>query len=175
MIVSADEGEVFCYAGTREQAEAAAAIVDQLATEHGWHAEVTLSHWHPTAERWEDPDVPLPDTDATRAAEHAERVAQERADSAAQGYPDWEVRIECTSRGEAGELADRLRDQGLTVVHRWSAVLAGATDEDSANALAEQLRARAPAGATVTVEGNLRAVYEDRPWRPFSILGGLAG
>jgi hypothetical protein len=27
----------------------------------------------------------------------------------------------------------------------------------------------------VTVEGNLRAVYEEGPWRPFSILGGMGG
>ena len=175
VIVSADEGEVFCYAGTREQAQAAAAIVDQLSAEHGWNAEVQMRHWHPTAERWEDPDIPLPDTDAARAAEHAERVAQERADSAEQGFPDWEVRIQCGSRSEAGELADRLREQGIVVVHRWSAVLAGATDEDSASALAQRLRGEAPTGATVTVEGNLRAVYEDRPWRQFSILGGLGG
>ena len=175
VMVSVDDGEVFCYAGTREQAEAASRTVSAIAADHGWTPEVELRHWHPTAERWEDPDVPLPDDDASRAAERAARIASERAESQQQGYPEYEVRIECASRGEAAELAERLNDEGITVVHRWHAVLAGATDEDSAEQLATRLRGEVPAGAQVTVEGNLRAVYDDGPWRPFSIFGGLGG
>ena len=175
VMVSVDEGEVFCYAGTREQAEAAARTVSTIAAGHGWAPEIELRHWHPTAERWEDPDVPLPGDDASRAAEHAARIAAERAESQQRGYPEYEVRIACSSRGQAAELAERLRDEGITVVHRWHAVLAGATDEDSAEQLAARLRGEVPAGVQVTVEGNLRAIYEDGPWRPFSIFGGLGG
>lgn len=175
VIVSVDDSELFCYAGTREQAEAAAHTVAEIAAEHGWTATVELRHWHPTAERWEDPDLPLPSDDASRAAEHAERIAAERSESHAQGYPEFEVRVQCTSRSAAAELAERLRDEGITVVHRWHAVLAGAPDEDSAEQLATRLRSEAPPGAQVTVEGNLRAIYEDGPWRPFSIFGGLGG
>ncbi len=175
VIVSSDASEVFCYAGTREQAETTAQTVTRLADEHGWNPEIELRHWHPTAERWEQADVPLPGDDAARAAERAERIAQERDESAQQGYPEFEVRVQCASRGQAGELATRLRDEGIPVVQRFSAVLVGATDEDSAEQLAERLRGEAPSGAQVTVEGNLRAVYEDGPWRPFSILGGMGG
>lgn len=175
VIVSADEGEVFCYAGTREQAEAAQRAVQQLASAHDWPVEIELCHWHPTAERWEPADVPLPEDDASRAVEHAQRIADERAESSQRGYPEFEVRIECASRGEAGKLAERLRDEGLTVVHRWHAVLAGAPDEDSAERLAVRLRGEVPAGAEVTVEGNLRSLYDDGPWRPFAIFGGLGG
>lgn len=175
VMVSAHEDEVFCYAGTREQAEAAARTVAEIAAGHGWTAKAELRHWHPTAERWEDPDVPLPTDDASRAAEHAERIASERTESSRQGYPEFEVRVQCARRGDAAELAERLRDEGIAVVHRWHAVLAGAADEDSAEQLATRLRGEAPAGAQVTVEGNLRAIYEDGPWRPFSIFGGLGG
>jgi hypothetical protein len=175
IVVTSDGPEVFCYTGTREQAEATQRAVVQLAGDEGWAAQYELMHWHPTAEQWEDADLPLPDTDAQRAQEIQERVAQERADSAEQGYPDFEVRVQCDSRGEAGHLAERLRDEGIPVVHRWSAVLVGASDEDSAAQLAERLRAEAPAGCSVTVEGNFRAIYEDRPWSPFWVLGGLAG
>ncbi len=72
-------------------------------------------------------------------------------------------------------MAVRLRNEGIPVVQRFRAVLVGATDEDSAEQLAARLRGEAPSGAQVTVEGNLRAVYEDGPWRPFSILGGMGG
>jgi hypothetical protein len=175
VIVSADEGEIFCYTATREQAEQASATIETLAANHAWSLEIELRHWHPTAERWQEADVPLPDTDAARAAERHERIEQERADSTAHGYPEYEVSVRCASRGEASALADRLRDEGMPVVQRWRAVLVGALDEDSAGQLAERLKAEAPAGSVVTVEGNLRAVYEEGPWRPFSILGGMGG
>jgi hypothetical protein len=175
VIVSADGGEVFGYTDTREQAERARTMIEALAAQHSWPAEVELRHWHPTAERWEEPDVPLPDTDAARAAERRERIEQERVDSVAQGYPEFEVRVQCASHGDASALADRLRDEGIPVVSRWRTVLVGASDEDSAAQLAKRLETEAPAGSEVTVEGNLRAVYEEGPWRPFSILGGMGG
>jgi hypothetical protein len=175
IVVSSDGPEVFAYAGTREQAEATQRAVAQLVSEHGWSVRYELTHWHPTAERWEDADLPLPATDAARAQEFQERVAQERADTAQQGYPDFEVRVQCASRGKAGELAEQLRDEGIPVVHRWSAVLVGATDETSAGQLAERLRTEAPAGCEVTVEGNLRAIYEDRPSYRFAVFGGMSG
>ncbi len=175
VIVSADGGEVFCYTGTRDQAERARTMIEAMAAHHSWPAEVQLHHWHPTAERWEAPDVPLPETDAARAAERRERIAQERLDSAAQGYPEFEVRVQCASHGDASALADRLRDEGIPVVSRWRAVVVGAPDEDTAAQLAKRLAEEAPAGCEVTVEGNLRAVYEEGPWRPFSILGGMGG
>jgi hypothetical protein len=175
VIVSADEGEIFCYTDTREQAESARALIEALAAHHSWEVQIELLHWHPTAERWEAPDLPLPDDDATRAAERRERIEQERVDSSAQGYPEFEVRVQCASRRDSSALADRLRDEGMPVVQRWRAVLIGAADEDSAAQLAERLKGEAPAGSEVTAEGNLRAVYEERPWRPFAIFGGMGG
>ncbi|MEA2214403.1 MAG: hypothetical protein QOF83_4351 [Solirubrobacteraceae bacterium] len=176
IVVSSDGPEVFCYAGSREQAEATQRAVEQVAQDAQWPApQFELTHWHPTAERWEDADLPLPETDAERADELRQRIAQERVDAERQGYPDFEVRVKCPSRGQAAELAERLRDEGIPVVHRWSAVLIGVSDEASAAQLADRLRAEVPASSDVTVEGNLRAAYEDRPWSPFFVLGGLGG
>jgi hypothetical protein len=175
VVVSVDEGEVFCYGGDRTQLESARQEVEKLAAQHGWPLEFELRHWHPTAEQWENPDEPLPSTDAERAHEHQELIASERDQSSDRGYPEFEVRVKCSSRHEAGQLADRLRAEGIPVVHRWTYVLVGALDEDGGNALAERLRGEAPAGSEVTVEGNRRAAYDEGPFRPFAWLGGLGG
>jgi hypothetical protein len=166
---------VFCYAGTRDQAERVALLIGSLAAEHGWHVESELARWHPTAEVWEDPDNPLPDSDAAQAREHAGPMRREREDTATRGYPDFEVRIECVSHGDAVELAERLEDEGIPSVRRSRYLLIGAVDEDSANALAARLRGEAPPGSLITVEGTARAVYENRPPNPFAIFGGLGG
>jgi hypothetical protein len=175
VVVSVDGSEVFCYAGTRAQAEAAGQLIRQLIARHEWRAEIELAHWHPVAEQWEPPDEAEPDSQAAAARERAERTAAERAESAEQGYPEFEVRIGCGSRGEAGELSGRLEQEGIPNVHRWSYVLIGATDEESAQRLAERLRNEVPAANQITVELNLRSVWEERPGNPFAVLGGLAG
>jgi hypothetical protein len=175
VVVSVDGPEVFCYTGTRDQAEAAEKLIGRLAQEQGWTVRAQLRHWHPTAERWEDPDAPLPTEGAGAAEERADRSAQERAESAEQGYPEFEVRIRCDGRSQAGELSDRLSHQDIPNLHRWNYVLVGATDEDSARALAQWLTGEVPAKATITVERNPRAIYDELPRSPFSVLGGLGG
>jgi len=173
VIVSRDGPEVFCYAATRQQAERASKLISSLAAEHGWRADIKLTHWHPTAERWEDADKPLPATDAERAAEHAELMNQERQESLAAGHPQWEVRVQCVSHHDALQLAERLRSEGLASVRHWRYLLLEALDEDSANALAERIRREAPTGTTAMVEGTPRAVLAVLPPNPFAVFGGL--
>jgi len=176
LVVSADPPNVFVYAGDRDQAEAAERKIREVAAEHDWDIEIELKHWHPTAEEWEDPDKPLPTTDAERLAEHRELLAQEREDSDIRGYSEYEVRIECPSHHDTVKLDRRLHDEGFPTVRRWKYLLVGADDEDSANALAERLRAEAPQGSTVTAEASLRQTYDDEPTRgSFAIFGGLGG
>jgi hypothetical protein len=175
VVVSVDGSEVFCYAGTRAQAEAAEQLIRQLLADHEWEADIDLAHWHPVSEQWESPDEPLPDSETDAAEERAERIAAERAESADQGYPEFEVRIQCGSRAQAGELSDKLEQEEIPNVHRWSYVLVGATDEQSAQQLAERLRTEVPAGTEITVGLNQLAIWENRPGNPFAVLGGLAG
>jgi hypothetical protein len=176
LIVSVDGPDVFCYAGDRAHAELAADAIRTIAAERGWDVELRLKRWHPTAEEWEDADVPLPTTDAERAAEHARRVAKEREESAERGYAEYEVKIQCSSHRETVELAERLQEEGLPLLRRWRYLLIGASDEDAANALAERLRAEAPAGSTVVAEVSQRAAWDDDPSRgSFAVFGGLGG
>jgi hypothetical protein len=176
LIVSGDGPNVFIYAGERAQAELAAEAIRTIAAEHGWEVALELKRWHATAEEWEDPDVPLPRTDAERAAEHAQLVAKEREESAQRGYAAYEVRVHCSSHRDTVALAKRLHEEGLPVVRRWHYLLVGAGDEDAANALAERLRAEAPPGSTVVAEVSQRAAYDDDPARgSFAVFGGLGG
>jgi hypothetical protein len=176
LIVSGDGADVLVYAGEREQADRAAEAIRAIAAEHGWDVEFELRRWHPTAEEWEDPDKPLPETDAERAAEHARLVAREREETTERGYAEYEVKVHCSSHRDTVKLADRLREEGLPVVRRWKYLLVGASDEDAANALADRLRAEAPAGSTITAEVSQRAAWDDDPGRgSFAWFGGLGG
>jgi hypothetical protein len=176
LIVSVDGPTVFVYAGDREQAESAESTIRTVAAQNDWDVEFELKRWHPTAEEWEDPDEPLPATAPEQAAEHAKLIAKEREETAERGYAEYEVRIQCHSHRETVALADRLRDEGLPVLRRWRYLVVGSPDEDSANALADRLRAEAPPGSTVTAEVSARTAYDDDPGRgSFAIFGGLGG
>jgi hypothetical protein len=173
--VSHDEDDVFCYTATREDAERARDAAAAAAAQHGWEIETELARWHPVAEEWEDPDKPLPTTEGEQAAEHAELIQREREEVREQGYADFEVRVQCHSRGDAIELARRLEEDGIPSVRRWRYLLIGAPDEDTAAALASRISAQAPPGCVVTTEGTGRAADEVKPRNPFAIFGGLGG
>jgi hypothetical protein len=176
VVVSVDGAQVFCYCGTRRQAQAAARLIDDIARREGLNPDVQLGRWHPLSERWEDPDAPLPaDADDGKASiERGERLADERIESAEQGYPDFEVRVDLPSRHAAGELSRRLDEEGLAHVRRWSTILIGAADEAAAAELADRLRAQTGGEAGVTVGRNERAIYDALP-HPFAVLGGMGG
>ena len=101
------------------------------------------------------------------------RSESEHADEVTEGYPEWEVRVECHSHHDTNTLADKLEAEGVQSVRRWRYLLLGALDEDSARALAERIKAELPEGCTITVEGTLPAVTSGMPPNPFAVLGGL--
>jgi hypothetical protein len=174
VIVSRDGARVFLYAGDREQADKARVLVEELTQKEDEEVRVTSTRWHPAAEEWRPAEEPLPADGDEKSAEHAERVARERQETEETGSPEYEVRIDLPSHGEAKDLVERLSDEGLRSVHRWKYVLLGAADEDSANELAERVRSEAPPGSKVVVEGTWREAYAERSRSPFSFLGGLA-
>jgi hypothetical protein len=179
VVVSHDGSEVFAYADTREQAEAAERAIGSLSAQGGWQVTTELRRWHPVSERWEEPDAPLPETEAERAAERAELMQSEREESVAQGFPDFEVRVRCGSRHDAESLAERLREEGIRCVQRWQFVVVAAPDEETAGALAARIRSEAPPGSTVTAEASLPEVVSEAPlatpFNPFAVFGGLGG
>ena len=172
VIVSLDGNLLFLYAGERAQAESAIAAVNSLVAKSGVSVETTLLRWHPVAEEWIDADQPLPDG-AGVSAEHAEMIAQERAEQSHLDYAEWEVRVSTETHREAIELSDRLRQQGLANMRRWRYLVVGAGDEDAANALAQRIRDIVPETAKIEVEASARAVEAEMPGNPFAAFGGL--
>jgi len=171
-VVSQDGDTLFFYAGTEEDARAAEEIARGDAAADGWPAQVELTRWHEAAEDWEPADKPLPAGDEQRSAEREQLMRREDQQSEQQGHAGWEVRVALPSRHEAGELADRLRDEGLPIVHRWRYVLVGAEDEDAARGLEERLRQEAPPCSTLSVEGTFATVERNNP---FAFISGVAG
>lgn len=174
VIVSRNEATIFLYAGDREQAERARALIERLTQEDEEEVVIDFRRWHPIALEWRPADEPLPQDAEARAAEHQAKIARERQETEEQGYPQYEVRIDFPSRGEAESFADQFRSEAFPVAHRWKYVLVGAADEDAAKALAERIRSEAPAGSKVTIEATLKEIADDIR-NPFAFFGGLAG
>lgn len=175
VVVTVDHHEVFLYAASRAQAQAAADAIAALTKDDGEPAKIELRHWHQNAEQWEDPDHPLPPgpdglTDGQRAL-----LAAERAESKQQGYADFEVRIELPTHIDTLEYAETLRRQRIPYIRRWRYLLIGANDELAAQDLAERIAESVPRGSRVTIEGTAAAVRAEAPPNPFAVFGGLGG
>jgi hypothetical protein len=176
VIVSHEGQRIFLYAGDREQLDSAQGVIQTLLDSKGWQAKLELRHWHRVAEDWEDPDAPEPTTDVEKAAERERLMETEDVEVAERGgLAEFEVRVEFPSHKEAREFAKKLDEEGLEPVRRWHYMVVGVPDEDEGKALADRIRAEAPADSKVTVEGSLGyAVRHETPVNPFFFLGGLA-
>jgi hypothetical protein len=173
--VSRDGPRVFLYADTEDLARDADGIVRALLSSEGRQARLALERWHPVEQDWRDAGVPLPETEEELRAEHERQQAREAAESLETGEAEWEVRVSLPSRETTHELAERLESEGIPVTRRSTFLLVGAVNQDEAAALAERLRAEAPAGATVEVEPGGAMVWEVSPRNPFAVFGGLGG
>ena len=170
--VSADGHDVFVYTADRAQAEAAAAAVADVLSDHDLHGVVVIAQWHPVEQAWKDPDEPLPATPEQQAAERAQLEGREARESAERGA-QWEVRIDLASHADAVAVADRLEDEGLAPLRRWKHIFLTTATEDDADALAGRLRGEALGAESIIVEGTA-----DDAWRathPYAVLGGLGG
>jgi hypothetical protein len=175
VIVSHEGARIFLYAGDREQLDRAQGVIQKYLDNKGWQASLELRHWHPVAEDWEDPDVAEPTTAAEKAAERERLMETEDEETAERGgLAEWEVRVEFPSHREARDFAKKLDEEGLEPVRRWRYMVVGAPDEDEAKALADRIRAEAPADSKVTAEGSLGYTVRHQPANPFFFLGGLA-
>ncbi len=174
--VSHEEGHVFLYADSSEEAARARAAVEAVLSQTGISGQVSSWRWHPEEDRWEDASLALPIAPAEHAAEHERLEETETEESEQAGYPEWEVRVTLPTHHDARAFAERLAAEGIPVQRHWRHLTLGVNDEDDAHALAERLRSEAPQGSTLTVEGAAWPMWVavNSPSRPFAIFGGLA-
>ena len=173
VVVSRDGPRVFFYADSEECAREAEHVANERLAEEGLQARVAFERWHPVEQAWKDASIPLPSTEEELEAEHERQQEHEAAESEASGVAEWEVRVSLPSHEATDELAEMLEGEGFPIVRRATFLLAGAANRDDADALAERLRAEAPAGAQVEVEPGGGLVWEVTPQNPFAIFGGL--
>jgi hypothetical protein len=150
LAASHDGGTVFVYAPTRAEARRARALVEAELRERGVEARtIRIEHWLDDEERWDD-EPP----GETWEEEELKR-----------GYAPWEVRVECASRQEARELAERLEAEGYKPERRFRYLIVGAASREDAEALAARLHGQVEPGGEV--------VWEASPVNPFALFGGL--
>ena len=95
--------------------------------------------------------MPLPETDAERAAERERHEEAAERDPPARWDYQWEVRVDLPTLRDTREFASRLEDEGIDVRRHWKYLLVGAASEERANELAERIRSEAPEGSQVQV------------------------
>jgi hypothetical protein len=173
VVVSQSDNHFYLYADSREQAEAALDVVRAFLAQHDAKAAVELARWHDAEERWEDADLPLPQTPDALEAEERRRTELERQESAEAGVDEWEVQVELPDHGATRRLADQLRREGLHVSRRWRYLVVPVASEADGEQLAERIRAEAPADAKVSVEGTYGSIVAGNPYSGFALFGGL--
>ena len=156
LAVSRDGDTVFVYAASRAAAEQALLVIEAQLRAHGTEGQTSkVEHWIDEEDRWDDEP-------------RGETWEEEELDK---GFAPWEVRVECSSREEADELAKRLEAEGFKPERRFQYLIVGTATREDADALATRLHGQVEAGGEVVAEA-----WEARPGnRWFSIFGGMGG
>jgi hypothetical protein len=126
--VSHEDGQVFLYADSSEEAARARAVAEAVLTEQGVAGTLSSWRWHPEKDRWEDASLPLPATPAEHAAERRALEQEEAEESEQAGYPEWEVRVTLPTHHDARAFAERLAAEGIPVQRHWRHLTLGAVD-----------------------------------------------
>jgi hypothetical protein len=152
VIVTRDGSRMFLYTDGQASAGKAEEVIKELAASDQLEAKTRITRWDPDADEWVDPATPRPQSEAERVVEQREHEKREEHEAAATGRYDWELRVDLDSRGDAGELSDRLTEKGIKHHRRWKHVLIPAATEEQAAELADRVREVAPGNTEIHVE-----------------------
>ena len=151
--VTRDDETIFVYAGSQADAEKARAIVESELLENGIEARMSkVEHWLDAEERWDD-EPP------------GETWEEEELE---EGFAPWEVRVECGSRQEARDLAERLETEGYKPLRHFHYLIVGTASHEDAEVLATRLHGEVAVGGEVVLEAMPQTPS------PFALFGGLA-
>jgi hypothetical protein len=163
-VLGKDGCAVDVYTRSGDATVAAQQVVGDPLAEHGVPAQVVVERWHPIAEQWELPEVPLPADEADARAERVPLDAAETRESLAFGAAIYEVRVELPSHRETVELAARLAAEGYSVVPRWHFLVVGANNADQAAEFEAAIRQQVPEGAQLSVYDQINPLPQRSDW-----------
>jgi hypothetical protein len=169
VIVTRDGRFLFLYAWHEESARAAERVVRDLMEQDKLTGQVRLMRWHPVVEDWKDAEEPLPEDEAERAEEIRAHEREGHQERVRYGEYPWEVVIGLPQLRDTLAVANKLRDEGLSVKRRFRYLLVGADTEEGAIELGKRLEAEVPEGSHIGVRGN----PGDMPVPTFVALGSL--
>ncbi|MDX6480138.1 MAG: hypothetical protein QOG85_648 [Gaiellaceae bacterium] len=151
--VSRDGETIFVYAGSQADAEKARAVVESELRANDIEAKTSkIEHWLDTEERWDDEPA-------------GETWEEETLD---EGFAPWEVRVECGSRQQARDLAERLEAEGYKPLRHFTYLIVGTASHEDAEVLAKRLHGEVEVGGEVVLEAMPQTPS------PFALFGGLA-
>jgi hypothetical protein len=160
VIASREGSRIYFYAGDRQQCDAIEKAARAEALLNGWELTIELRRWHHYSEEWQRADIPIPTSESDIEVERADLQGRERSETAARGYPEFEVRADLPSHHAAKSLSEELSVEGLCPIRRWKYVIVGVTDEVTGEDLATRIELSVP-GSRATVEGTITAVREN--------------
>ncbi len=173
--ITGDEKRIFLYSASEASIRETERIVREVLGKSQVAAELIVQRWHPIAESWEDPSVPMPMADAEKLAEHEQLEKREADESRESGFAEWELELEFDNRHEAAEAAEKFASEGLRSIRRWRYVFLGAANEDEARELAERVKGDLPDNVRIEVTLSGKHILDSMPSNPFAFLGGLGG
>jgi hypothetical protein len=139
--VNASRSHVFAYANDEASAKTASWALEEAASETGIGIDVVVERWNPGQGEWQDPLLPV------EPAPEPEPWVDVDFDAL-----QYEVRLHAPDAHRLNELLRELRSEGARVLNEGSRMVElGAYDEEEAQAIADDLRVRAPVGSEVEI------------------------
>jgi hypothetical protein len=139
--VNAGLSSVFGYANDEASARTARWALEEAASETGIAIDVIVERWNPGQAEWQDPLLPVEPAPQPEAWVDIDFDALR-----------YEVRLHVPDARSADELRRELRAEGARFLNEGSRMVElGAYDEEEAQAIADDLRVRAPVGSEVEI------------------------
>lgn len=149
--VSQNGTSVFLYAASAPAAGQAEQVVRDVLAEHDVTADVRRDRWNPTSRSW---------------TSHEALMEAERRKSAATGRAAWQVRVGPSFPHELKALTQRLEVHRSAVARRWMYLIIGASCEDDAHALADQIQGYISADTRIRVQPGVYDLPPVQAWVP---------